>query len=105
MTYDTIAAKVEWRGPEGFTVMANEDGVHIRSPKGDVLEPGDVTRLIELVEAARHQMNSGQLTAPRPPREGEIDGMPYTAARRYIARRAIQGVKNYLGDDAADNPF
>lgn len=37
MNDDTTPRRIEWAGPEGWTVWADEDGVHIKSASGSAL--------------------------------------------------------------------
>src|SRR5690606_20097881 len=61
------AMLVEWTGPSGWRVWANEDGVHIPSPGRDTIEDCEVADLIALWTAAKEAVAGGSVPAPRPP--------------------------------------
>ena len=58
--------RVEWAGPESWTIWADEDGVHIRSSGGNSLEQCDVERLFEIWQAARDAKAVDHIPAPKP---------------------------------------
>lgn len=51
--------RIEWIGPERWTVWVDEDGPHLRSRGGDRLESVDVARLFDIWQAARDAHASG----------------------------------------------
>ena len=60
-----IPRRVEWSGPNFWTVWADEDGVHVRSRSGDGLEQVEVKALFDLWTAARKARDEGTIPAPR----------------------------------------
>ena len=96
--------KIEWAAPEGWTVWADEDGVHLRSRSGDALEMPDVDRLFQLwADACRAVSPGGEIPAPKPPTRDEIRHMGHDHAERYIARRAVRAIEAEF--DTTDAPF
>jgi len=100
----TTPHKIEYRGPEGWTVWTDEDGVHVRTPKGDGLEAPDLARLIELVYAAREHHTSGTVPAPQPPSREERLAMSTSRLAEYHAKRASRLVYDALAPET-DIPF
>lgn len=98
--------RIEWMGPEGWTVWADEDGVHVRTPKGEGLECPSVDRLIDLVNLARTQVVADHIPAPQPPTRDE---MRYQSARlndEWTLRRVTKAVRAELAPEPADDhPF
>lgn len=96
--------RIEWSGPEGWIVWADEDGCHVRTARGEGLEMPDVDRLFRLWSQARAAVSpGGQIEAPAPPTRDEVRAM--TAARNedYIRRRAIRAIESEF--DTTDAPF
>ena len=59
--------RIEWRGPEGWTVWMDEDGCHLRTRSGDGLEMCDVATLFELWSQARTAYTDKRLVpTPQP---------------------------------------
>lgn len=104
-TLPIVPRRVEWAGPEGWTVWADEDGVFVRSRQGDTLEPGDVTRLMALVTEARSQMASGQVPAPAPLGGEEVRALYAHEREQYAARRAARAIKREFSPDEEGVPF
>lgn len=100
----TTPARVEWLGPEGWTVRANEDGVHLRSRSGEMLEAADVTRLINLIIEARTQMEAGQIPAPKPPTSDEIREYSRDYQQEHMARTAARAVKQAIHPNTDPTP-
>lgn len=97
--------RIEWRGPENWTVWSDEDGTHLKSARGDCLEMPDVERLIALWTQAREMTVGNAIPAPRPlTREEARQMFPHQADAR-AARRAIKAVKEALDNDTDDQPF
>lgn len=92
--------RIEYRGPEGWIVWTDEDGVHVRSRTGDALESPDVDRLMQLVVEARAQRDNGIIPAPKPPSREEIRGMTTDRMAEYHAKRAARVVYDALSPDA-----
>lgn len=89
----TTPRRIEWSGPEGWTVWADEDGVHVRSARGDALEMPDVERLFSLWQEAREATRSDRIAAPKPPSRDEIRAMGGYRAEEYAKRRAIRALE------------
>lgn len=85
--------RIEWTGPEGWTVWADEDGVHVRTPGGDGLEAPDLRRLIDLAHVAASQMASGAVPSPAPPAPEQIAAMRSDDRDRYAAKRARRAIE------------
>lgn len=87
--------KIEWAGPEGWTVWADEDGVHLRSRRGDALEMPDVARLLDLWEEARAcVLPGGKIPAPKPPSREELRHLGTDRAEEYARRRAVRAIES-----------
>lgn len=97
--------RIEWQGPEGWTVWADEDGVHLRSAKGDCLEAIDVDRLIDLVRAARVQFLEGHIPAPKPLAREQLREQSSLFAAEYEAKRAARAVYDALAPSDDITPF
>lgn len=85
--------RIEWSGPESWTIWADEDGVHIRTPKGDALEMPDVERLFSLWRQARAATVAGHIAAPKPPTREQIREDGFRRADEYAKRRALRAVE------------
>lgn len=59
--------RIVWEGPNRWTVWADEDGVHVRTPSGDGLEEVDVTRLFDLWQLAKQEVTDDSIPAPARP--------------------------------------
>ena len=88
--------RIEYTGPEGWTVWGDEDGVHVRTPKGDTLEAPDLSRLIDLVHEVRGQFATRAIPAPAPPSANERRRMYGEQREEYDARRASRAVYQAL---------
>jgi hypothetical protein len=96
--------RIEYSGPEGWTVWADEDGVHVRTRHGDCLEASDLDRLIALVAEVRDQFASGTIPAPRPPGREERRQMYEDYRDESDAKRASRAVYKALAP-TTDTPF
>lgn len=85
--------RVEYAGPEGTRVWADEDGVHAKFPNGFSLEMPDMRRLIALFEKVSVAWESDKSLQPRPPSKAEIAEAGYFEARDYGLRAAERAVK------------
>lgn len=103
---NTTPRRIEWSGPEGWIIWADEDGVHIRTPKGDGLEQPDAARLIDTYERVRREVTSGAVAAPKPPTPDERAAMSASRHAAYVAQQAAHAVRAQL-DPYADSsvPF
>lgn len=86
--------RIEWTGPEGWTVWADEDGVHVRASGGGALEMPDVERLFRLWSNACAAVSpGGVIPAPKVPTREEIRADGMWRAEEYAKRRAIRAVE------------
>ena len=88
--------RIEYTGPEGWTVWGDEDGVHVRTPKGDALEACDLDRLIALVTEVRDQFASGTIPTPKPLDPDQRRHLYGAQREEYDARRASRAVYQAL---------
>ena len=96
--------KIEWAAPEGWTVWADEDGVHLRSRSGDGLEMPDVSNLFRLwSEACVAVSPGGQIDPPKPPTREQVRAMSSERAAHYAAKRAVRAIEAEF--DTTDAPF
>lgn len=89
---ETTPRRIEWAGPEGWTVWADEDGVHIKTSTGGALEMPDVERLFALWQHARSETGSGHVATPKPPTRDEIRAMSSAHAAEYARHRARRAI-------------
>lgn len=61
-----VPRRVEWTGPNRWTVWADEDGVHVRAPSGDGLEQPEMQMLVDLWSLARQAYDHGTAPMPKP---------------------------------------
>lgn len=103
----TIPRRTEWPGPAGWAIWADEDGLHIRTPKGDSLEMPEALRLIETYQAIATALDGGTLPKPAAPTREQRVAMTYEDQQRFEARRAAGAVYAHLthGLDNPDVPF
>lgn len=92
--------RVEYVGPEGWTIWADEDGTHLSAPSRGSLEQPDVLRLIALYEAVRGQVAADRIPAPKPPTKEQIQAMYSLDQRAYLARRAAEAVSEVISPSA-----
>lgn len=97
--------RIEWAGPEGWTVWADEDGVHLRTPKGDSLECPSVDLLIDLINTARSQVVADHVPAPKPPTREEMRHQSMQRNDQYTLRRAWNALRAELAPDLDAPPF
>lgn len=90
--------RIEWQGPEGFSVVLDEDGVMLRAPKGGGLEEGDLDTLLDVIAEAKRARADGRSPIPMPPTPEQRRS--YLGA--YHANRARRAVVAAL--DAEFNP-
>lgn len=93
MSTSTTPRRVEWAGPESWTVWTDEDGTHLRSPHGDSLEMPDVERLFTLWRYAISASSEDRIPAPKPPTPEEMRGWSTARAEEYAKRRAVRAVE------------
>lgn len=92
--------RVEWAGPEGWIVWADEDGAHIRASGGHSLEMCGVEQLFAIWQAARDMSASGTVPAPKPPTREEIAAAGHPWREEHEKRRAIRAIEREFATDA-----
>lgn len=100
----TAPRRIEYSGPEGWTVWVDEDGVHVRTPKGDALEAPDLERLILLVGEVREQITARSIPVPAPPTAEERHHLCGREREEWEAKRAARAVYRELSP-AETTPF
>ena len=101
----TTPRRVEYTGPEGWTVWGDEDGVHVRTPKGDALEHGDLDRLRTLIAEVEDQFATGHIPRPAPPSAETRSQMYREQREEYDAKRASRAVLRALSPSTTTTPF
>lgn len=94
----TAPRRIEWAGPEGWRIWADEDGVHLRTPNGDALEQPDVLALIDLYGRVRDAIATKQIPVPTVPPRSQW-------TTDYAARAAARAVKKALDPTDNEQPF
>ena len=94
-----VPRRVEWAGPEGWTIWADEDGVHLRAQGGSCLEMPDVERLFRLWENACRARAVSHIPAPQAPTTDELRAQGLWRTEEYAKRRAIRAITAEFGDD------
>ena len=99
---DITPRRIEWQAPEGFTVILDEDGVHLSAPKGGLEEP-DLDRLLGIIAEAKRARDAQSSPIPLPPTRDQIRYYPDS----YTARRVRRVISNAINAefDTADVPF
>lgn len=105
MTETPTPRRIEWAGPESWTVWADEDGCHLRAPKGQCLEMPDVERLFRLWSHARAMTEADRIPAPKPMTREEARAANLAHAEEYAMRRAIRAVEAEFNPPPANAPF
>jgi hypothetical protein len=93
--------RVEFAGPEGWIVWADEDGVHIGASTAGFrpgLEQPDAERLFELWQQVRAMKQADHIPAPKPPTREQIREDGYLRAEEQVKRRALRAVEREFGD-------
>lgn len=96
----TTPRRIEYSGPERWTVWTDEDGVHVRTPKGDCLESGDLRQLIALVTEAQAQRDAGFVPTPKVPSPEERLSLYGAEREEYAAKKASRAVYAALAPTA-----
>ena len=93
---------IEWQGPEGFTVLLDEDGVQLRAPKGG-LEEADLNRLLDVIAEAKRARDAQSAPTPLPPTREQRAYYPMA----YTARRVQRVISDALNAEfnPTDAPF
>ena len=97
---DITPRRIEWQGPEGFTVILDEDGVMLRAPNGGLEEP-DLDRLLAIIAEAKRARDAGGAPIPLPPSHEQRRYYPLA----YHANRAKRAVVDALDAEFTDAPF
>ena len=63
---DITPRRIEWQAPGDFTVILDEDGVHLSAPKGGLEEP-DLDRLLGIIVEAKRARDAQSSPIPLPP--------------------------------------
>ena len=100
---DITPRRIEWQGPEGFTVILDEDGVQLRAPKGGLEEP-DLNLLLDIIAEAKRARDAQSSPIPLPPPLGQRRYYPaaYTAHR--VQRALTRAIEDEF-DTTTDVPF
>ena len=100
---DITPRRIEWQAPEGFTVILDEDGVRLRTPKGDGLEEGDLNGLLRVIVEAKRARDAQSAPTPLPPTPEQRRYYP----EAYHASRAKRAVSRAIDAefDNTDQPF
>lgn len=94
---DITPRRIEWQGPEGFTVILDEDGVRLSAPKGGLEEP-DLNRLLDIIAEAKRSRDAQSSPIPLPPTHEQYRYYP----EAYHANRAKRAISRAI--DAEFNP-
>ena len=99
---DITPRRIEWQGPEGFTVILDEDGVQLRAPKGGLEEP-DLNRLLEIIAEAKRARDAQSSPIPLPPALEQRRYYPGS----YTAHRVQRALTRAIEDEfnPTDQPF
>ena len=65
-TAPILPDRVEWRGPGGYVIVLDEDGVNLH-PSELALESAELDRLLAIIDAARTAQRLGAVATPRAP--------------------------------------
>jgi hypothetical protein len=104
MSTEPKPRRIEWAGPESWTVWTDEDGTHLKSARGDCLEMPDVERLFTLWQHARAMATADHIPAPKPPTREQVREEGYWRAEEHAKRRAIRAVEAEF-NPPANAPF
>ena len=99
---DITPRRIEWQGPECFTVILDEDGVQLRAPKGGLEEP-DLNRLLDVIAEAKRARDAQSAPTPLPPTPEQRRYYP----EAYHANRAKRAVSRAIDAEFndTDQPF
>lgn len=99
----TTPTFIDFRAVEGWLIRIDEDGVQIRTPKGDALEQLAAQAVVDLFLEVVAMRSTGTMPVPAPPTRAELDAMPRGLRNSYTTRRAIRAIEREFGDD--NTPF
>lgn len=94
--YSPTPRRIEWEGPSGWSVWTDEDGTHIRCPRGTALEMPEAESLFRLWQHARAL---AAVPIPQPPSREELRAMAAARADQYAKERAVRAIESAFGDD------
>lgn len=96
MSESTTPRRIEWAAPEGWTIWADEDGVHLRSRSGDCMEQPDALKLVDLYNRVRSDVVGNAVQSPKPPTREQFREMETERRARYMARTAARAVESAI---------
>ena len=99
---DITPRRIEWQGPEGFTVILDEDGVMLRAPKGGLEEP-DLNRLLDVIAEAKRARDAQSAPIPLPPTPEQRAYYPSAYAAHRVQRAISDAINAEFND--TDQPF
>ncbi|HEX6513945.1 MAG TPA: hypothetical protein VF049_00075 [Nocardioidaceae bacterium] len=105
MNSNPTPRRIEWAGPEGWTVWTDEDGTHIRTARGESMEMPDVERLFSLWQHVRATTSADHIPAPKPLTREEARADGYRRTEEYAARRAVKAIEREFNDTDTAAPF
>lgn len=97
---DITPRRIEWQGPEGFTVILDEDGVQLHAPKGGLEEP-DLNRLLEIIAEAKRARDAQSSPIPLPPALEQRRYYPEAYHANRAKRAASRAIDAEFNTDAA----
>ena len=100
---DITPRRIEWQGPEGFTVLLDEDGVMLRTPKGGGLEEPDLNRLLDVIAEAKRVRDAQSAPIPLPPTREQRAYYPSDYAAHRVQRAISNAINAEFGN--TDQPF
>lgn len=100
----TTPTYVDFRAAEGWLIRIDEDGVQIRTPKGDAIEQVDAQALVDLFLEVVAMRAAGTVPVPAPPTRDQLNAMSRPFRDSYAARRAVRAIEREF-NDAGPVPF
>lgn len=88
---------IYWPAVEGFQVYLSEDGVHLKTDRAVGVEPCDLERLLEVIDAARAVHDAGVSRTPTPPDPSSFGRWDYELRAKYAAQIAANSIKEAYG--------
>ena len=99
---DITPRRIEWQGPEGFTVILDEDGVRLSAPKGGLEEP-DLNRLLDIIAEAKRSRDAQSSPTPQPPTREQRGYYPSSYAAHRVQRALTRAIEDEF--NPTDQPF
>ena len=99
----TTPYRIEWKGPEGFGVILDEDGINLSKDGRPVLEQCDLNQLLAVIEEARRVKDANACPVPAPPTPEQrryYSGAYHAARAKHAVVRALDAEFN-----PTDAPF